>query len=49
MEREIPRMKNARFVTVPAAPSSRGHQTLAVAALWKQHVVELLASLGPKS
>ena len=49
MERELPRVKNARFVTVPAAPGSRGHQTLAVAALWKQHVVELLASLGPKS
>lgn len=49
MERELPRLRNARFVTVPAAPGSRGHQTLAVAALWKQHVVQLLASLGPKS
>jgi len=49
MERELPRVKSARFVTVPAGPSSRGHQTLAVAALWKQHIAELLASLGPKS
>lgn len=32
-ERELPRVKNVRFVTVPASAKSRGHQTLAVAAL----------------
>ena len=42
MEREIPRVKNARFVVVPASPQTRGHLSLAEAALWKQHVTELL-------
>ncbi|MEO8180826.1 MAG: hypothetical protein ABI895_18490 [Deltaproteobacteria bacterium] len=46
MERNIPRVKNARFVTLPAAPNSRGHQSLTVASLWKRYVVELLGAGG---
>jgi homoserine O-acetyltransferase len=44
MEREMARVKHGRLVTLPAAPGSRGHQSLAQAALWKRHVVELLGS-----
>jgi homoserine O-acetyltransferase/O-succinyltransferase len=46
LERSIPRVKSARFVTLPAAPNSRGHQSLSVAALWKRYVVELLGAGG---
>jgi len=46
MERNIPRVKNARFVTLPAGPNSRGHQSLTVASLWKRYVVELLGAGG---
>jgi homoserine O-acetyltransferase len=44
MEREVGRVKNGRFVTVPASSNSRGHQSLSQAALWKNYVVELLGS-----
>ena len=49
MEREIPRIKQARFVTLPPTSGGRGHQTLTLAALWKRYVVELLGAGGPKS
>jgi len=49
LEREIPRIKNARFVTLPATPSGRGHQSLTLASLWKRYVVELLGAGGAKS
>jgi len=44
MEREVPRVKNGRFVLVPAGEKTRGHQSLTQAVLWKSYVTELLAS-----
>jgi homoserine O-acetyltransferase len=46
MEREIPRVGQARFVVVPGG---RGHQSLTLASLWKRYVGELLGSSAPKS
>src|SRR5215471_1022947 len=48
MEREMPRVKNGRFVTVPAGTNTRGHQSLTQGVLWKQYVVELLGAAGGK-
>jgi homoserine O-acetyltransferase len=45
MEREITRVKNGRFVTVPVGPSSRGHQTLSQATTWRNYVTELVGSV----
>jgi homoserine O-acetyltransferase len=36
------RMPRAKFVLLPIAPETRGHGTHTHAALWKQHLVELL-------
>jgi len=44
MEREVPRVKNGRFVLVPAGEKTRGHQSLTQAVLWKSYVAELLAA-----
>jgi homoserine O-acetyltransferase/O-succinyltransferase len=43
MEREVPRVKNGRFVVVPAGDKTRGHMSLTQAVLWKGYVAELLA------
>ncbi len=42
MEREIKRIKNAKFVLLPAGPDTRGHGTTSNAKLWKQHLAEFL-------
>ena len=42
MERELKRVKNARYVLIPGSPDTRGHGTTGMARLWKQHLVELL-------
>lgn len=42
-EREIQRVKRGRFVLLPASEKTRGHGTHTWAALWKEHLVELLA------
>ncbi|HEY7402780.1 MAG TPA: alpha/beta fold hydrolase [Candidatus Angelobacter sp.] len=42
MEREVPKVRNGRFVLVPAGDKTRGHQTLTQAVVWKQYVSELL-------
>jgi homoserine O-acetyltransferase/O-succinyltransferase len=42
LEREIKRVKNGRYVIIPASSDTRGHATTGNAALWKQHLVELL-------
>jgi homoserine O-acetyltransferase len=44
MEREIPKVKNGRFVLVPAGEKTRGHQSLTQAVLWKQYVSELIGA-----
>ncbi len=45
MERTMPRVRNGRFVLVPAGPDSRGHRNQVRAALWRDHLAEFLASL----
>jgi homoserine O-acetyltransferase/O-succinyltransferase len=42
LEREIKRVKNGRYVLIPASEKTRGHLTTGNAALWKQHLAELL-------
>lgn len=43
-EREIKRVKDARFVLIPVSDATRGHGTHTWAAVWKQHLAELLAA-----
>jgi homoserine O-acetyltransferase len=44
LEREIKRVPNGRAVVLPLSPETRGHGSHTVAALWKQHLGELLAA-----
>lgn len=44
LERTIKRVRNGRFVLIPTSEETRGHGTHSVARLWKQYVVELLAT-----
>jgi homoserine O-acetyltransferase len=41
-EREIKRVKNARFVLIPISDETRGHGTHTKAVIWKQYLAELL-------
>ena len=41
-EREVKRIKNARFVLIPASEQTHGHGTHTWAAIWKQYLGELL-------
>lgn len=42
LEREIKRVKQGRYVLIPAGPETRGHGTMGLAKLWKQHLAEFL-------
>jgi homoserine O-acetyltransferase/O-succinyltransferase len=42
LEREITRVRNGRYVLIPAGEQTRGHSTTGNAALWKQHLLDLL-------
>jgi homoserine O-acetyltransferase/O-succinyltransferase len=42
LEREIKRVKNGRYVLIPASAQTRGHLTTGNAALWKEHLADLL-------
>ena len=42
MERELKRIRNARYVLIPGGPDTRGHGTTGMAKLWKQNLAELL-------
>jgi homoserine O-acetyltransferase len=46
-EKLITRVKGGRFVLLPATAETRGHGTHTWAALWKQHLVALLAATEP--
>ncbi len=48
-EREIKRVKNGRFVLLPATNLTHGHGTHTWAAVWQQYLGELLASSAPKA
>src|SRR5260370_3047876 len=41
-EREIKKVKNARFVLIPIGDETRGHGTHTRAVVWKQYLAELL-------
>ena len=47
MEKEIKRLKNARYFLIPASEQTAGHGTAAQARFWKSELVELLKS-APK-
>jgi homoserine O-acetyltransferase len=42
MEREIKRIRNARYVLIPGGPDTRGHGTTGLAKLYKKELSELL-------
>jgi homoserine O-acetyltransferase len=41
-DREIKRVKNARFVLIPISDETRGHGTHTKGIMWKQYLAELL-------
>jgi homoserine O-acetyltransferase len=41
-DREIKRLKNARFILIPTSDETRGHGTHTRAVVWKQYLAELL-------
>ncbi len=47
LEREIKRVPHGRAIVIPMTPQSRGHGTHTVAAVWKEHLAELLRSSAP--
>jgi homoserine O-acetyltransferase len=47
-ERELMRIKNARFVLIPASEQTHGHGTHTWAMLWKQYLQELLEKTEKK-
>jgi len=49
LEREIRRVKRGRYILIPLADQTRGHQTYNLAGLWKNHLLELLHILEPRN
>jgi homoserine O-acetyltransferase/O-succinyltransferase len=47
VERAMRKVKDGRYVLIPAGPKTHGHFTHYYAELWKPYLVELLATLGP--
>jgi homoserine O-acetyltransferase len=41
-DREIKRVKNARFILIPISDETRGHGTHTKAVIWKHYLAELL-------
>ncbi len=46
IEREIKRVKRGRFVMIPIGDQTRGHGTHTIAAIWQDHLKELLGESG---
>jgi len=46
-EREVTRLKNGRFILIPASEKTHGHVTHTWAAIWKDHLAELLQESAP--
>ncbi len=42
LEREIKRVKRGEMVMIPLSDKTRGHGTHTLAAIWKEHLAELL-------
>jgi homoserine O-acetyltransferase/O-succinyltransferase len=47
-EREVKKVKGARFVLLPASDQTHGHGTHSWAEVWQQYLSELLAATEPK-
>jgi homoserine O-acetyltransferase len=47
VERAMRRVRNGRYVLIPAGPKTHGHFTHFYAELWKPYLVEFMATLGP--
>ena len=45
-EREVKRIKNGRFILLPASDQTHGHGTHTWAAVWQQYLAQLLGSSG---
>jgi homoserine O-acetyltransferase len=41
-------MPHAQFILIPISGATRGHGTHTMAAIWKDHLVELLRESAPK-
>jgi len=48
LEREIKRVPKGRAIVVPFSEKTRGHGTHTLAAVWKEHLVELLKQSEPR-
>jgi homoserine O-acetyltransferase len=46
-EREVKRVKNGRFVLLPVSDQTHGHGTHTWAALWQEHLAQLLQASQP--
>jgi homoserine O-acetyltransferase/O-succinyltransferase len=49
LEREIVRVPKGRALVVPMGPTTRGHGTHTIAAVWDRYLSELLASAPPRA
>ena len=49
LEREIRRVKRGKAIVIPRSDRTRGHGTHTLAAVWKEHLVGLLAATEPAS
>jgi homoserine O-acetyltransferase len=49
LEREIVRVPNGKAVVIPLGPTTRGHGTHTIAAVWDRYLADLLASSRPMS
>jgi len=47
VERAMERVKNGRYVLIPAGPDTHGHFSHFYAKLWKPYLIEFLRELGP--
>jgi len=47
-ERLVKKMPNAKFILIPISDATRGHGTHTQAAVWKDHLIELLKESEPK-
>ena len=45
-QRDIQRVKHGRFILIPASDATHGHGTHTYAAVWQQHLAELLQESG---
>ena len=47
VERAMKRVKNGRYVLIPAGPDTHGHFSHYYGKLWKSYLIEFLKTLGP--